>query len=140
MLKNDDERLEKIIDSFGETPGCEKINYKDMLEEIREFNYDIETNTARHGPKKGVSSNTESEYSEPVEPDRPSLTILDIQKVPYNKEEEIKNRSNKVNRMLKKHFKTRDALTGHLKRNIDVDKNGTIDLNEFQTLIISTLK
>jgi Ca2+-binding EF-hand superfamily protein len=68
------------------------------------------------------------------------LTILDIQKVPFNVEEDIKNRSSKINRMLKKHFNTKENFARHLKSNVDVDKNGTIDLNEFQLLIINTLK
>ena len=140
MLKNDDSRLDKLINEYSADGNSELIDYKAMLEDIRGFNYDVESNTAAQRGKNILSPQTESEYSEPIESQRNSLTILNIQKVPFNKEEEIIQRSCKINRILKNYFKTRASLTAHLKNNTDVDKNGTIDLNEFQNLIITTLK
>lgn len=140
MLKNDTERIDKIIEEYIPHAGSEFVDYKTLLEDMRVFNYNIESDSSNHVDRKMISSNTQSEISEPQDTPRTMLTILDIQKVPFNKEEDIKNRSSKINRMLKKHFKTKEAFTRHLKDNVDVDKNGTIDLNEFQTLIINTLK
>ena len=103
MLKNDDERLDKLINEYSAEENPELIDYKAMLEDIRGFNYDVESNTVAQRDKKILSPNTESEseYSEPMEPQRNSLTILNIQKVPFNKEEEIIQRSCKINRILK---------------------------------------
>jgi Ca2+-binding EF-hand superfamily protein len=139
MLKNDPERLDKIISEYCVDDNNEVIDYRIMLDDLRCFNYNVETqgNTDR----KVISPRqTESEYSEQSNTGRNSLTILDIQKVPFNKEEEIKAKSSKINRLLKKRFKTKDALTRHLKEKIDVDKNGIIDLNEFQNLIIGSFQ
>lgn len=63
-----------------------------MLEEVRAFSYDIESTNAQNNDRKVLSPHqSESEYSEPIENSAtPMLTVLDIQKVPYNKEEEIK--------------------------------------------------
>lgn len=141
MLKNDDQRLDKIINEYAVDEKSEKVNYKSMLDDLMTFNYDVETNISNQAEKKVLSPHTESEYSEPIDSyQSPQLTVLDIQKVPYNKEEEIRKRSSKINRMLQTQFKTQAALTSYIKEHIDTDKNGTVDLNEFQKLIITTLK
>lgn len=140
ILKNDQARIDKIIDEYT-TDNKEFVDYKSMLDDLRMFDYNIESNSVKVPfDRKEGSTHASSEYSEPQDSGRASLTILDIQKVPYNKEEDIKKRSSKLNRMLKQKFKTQQALTSHLKDKIDVDKNGIINLNEFKSLIINTFK
>jgi hypothetical protein len=139
MFQNDTERIDKIINEYQVGNNNDEVDYKAMLEDLRMFNYNNESGGAR-SERQMLILPTESEYSEPANRSHTPLTILDIQKVPVNKEEEIKSKSSKINRLLKKHFKTQDALTRHLKEKVDVDKNGTIDLNEFQSLIIDTFK
>lgn len=138
ILKDDTTRLEKIIDEYVTDKNTEMINYKNMIEDMQGFNYDVESGSV--GGRKLKSPHSVSELSDHTDSPRNALTILDIQKVPFNKELDIQSRSNKLNRMLKLHFKTEQQLTRHLKSSIDVDKNGTIDLNEFKTLIVSTFK
>ena len=137
MLKNDTDRIDKIINQYADT-GSEAVDYKTMLEDIRTFNYEFES-----GPqtdRKLISPYSASDISEHDESPRGTLTVLDIQKVPWNKEEDIKSRSNKIHRMLKLHFKNEAELTKHLKSTADIDKNGTIDLNELKTFIIGSFK
>lgn len=138
MLKNDQQRIDKIIDEYASAQNGEVIDYKAMLDDIRAFNYNVET-AATKVQYERMSPRDDTEESEQYEED-PQFTVLNIQKVPFSKEDEIKNRSSKLNRMLKKKFKTQEALNRHLKNEIDIDKNGTIDLNEFKTLILTTFK
>lgn len=122
ILKNDQARIDKIIEEYA-TDNNEMIDYKSMLDDLRMFDYNIESTSAKAPmERKEASTHASSEYSEPQESSRTSLTILDIQKVPYSKEEDIKKRSSKLNRMLKQKFQTQQALTNHLK-----DKIGECD-------------
>ena len=139
MFKNDQKRIDKIINEYTTEHNSEAVDYRTMLEDIRSFNYSIE-NSGKNTQRRNASPIEESEISDQYEPDGNQFTVLNIQKVPYSKETEIKNRSSKLNRMLKNRFKTQDAFTTHLKNNADIDKNGTIDLNEFKSLILNTFR
>ena len=137
MFKNDADRIDKIINQYTDS-ASEAVDYKMLLEDMRTFNYDIESGSQTD--RKLISPHSASEVSDLGESPRNTLTILDIQKVPYNKEEDIKIRSNKIHRMLKLHFKNEAELTRHLKSTADIDKNGTIDLNELKTFIVDSFK
>lgn len=137
MFKNDAERIDKIINQYTDA-SSETVDYKSLLEDMRTFNYDVESGSQTD--RKLISPHSISEMSDHGESPRSTLTILDIQKVPYNKEEDIKVRSNKIHRMLKLHFKSEAELTRHLKSTADIDKNGTIDLNELKTFIVDSFK
>lgn len=140
MLKNDDFRIDKIIDEYTTGHNSDAVDYRYMMEDLRTFSYNIEAASGAATSRRKPSPREDSEISDQYEDENAQFTILDIQKVPFSKENEIKNRSSKLNRMLKKKFQTEAALNHHLKNKIDIDKNGTIDLNEFKTLIISTFK
>jgi Ca2+-binding EF-hand superfamily protein len=139
MFKNDQDRIDKIVDEYTTAHNTDAVDYKIMLEDIRSFNYNIESSGAQSSRVR-ASPREESETSDPYEAENQKFTVLDIQKVPYPKEVEIQSRSSKLNRMLKKRFKTKEAFTHHLTHKVDVDKNGTIDLNEFKSLILTTFK
>lgn len=137
MFKNDTNRIDKIINEYADA-ASETVDYKSLLEDMRTFNYDVESG-AQAG-RKLISPHSASDVSDHGESPRNMLTVLDIQKVPLNKEEDIKARSNKINRMLRLQFKTKAELTRHLKSTADIDKNGTVDLNELKSFVVDAFK
>ena len=118
-----------------------KIRYTEMAADLRGFNYDQETNEGQI-PKSAnsISSGRRSYFGALVQRNvfQDDLLVLDSQKVPANKLDNIERQMIRVNRHLQEKFKTKDAFETYLRERVDTDKNGNISVDEMKAMINET--
>ena len=118
-----------------------KIRYSEMAADLRGFNYNQETNEGLL-PKSAnsISSGRRSYFGALVQrnvfPD--DMLVLDSQKVPANKLDNIERQMIRVNRVLQDKFKTREVFETYLRERVDTDKNGNISVDEMKAMINET--
>lgn len=102
-----------------------------MAMDLRNFNYDLETNEGvlPKGPNS-ISSGARSIAGKVIgSSHKDDFVILDSQRVPQNKLEAIERQMIKINRHIQDKFGSADNLTSQLKSFADKDKNNNVTVD-----------
>ena len=140
MQQEKDDLHEYLMMFQDEASG--KIKYTEMAADLRGFNYDMETNEGIM-PKSAnsISSGRRSYFGALVQRNvlNDDLLVLDSQRVPASKLEQIEKQLLKVNRFLQDKFETPAAFEKYLRERVDADKSGNISVEEMKSMINETL-
>lgn len=138
-MKQQRDELHEYLQEFQD-PQTGKIKYAELAADLKDFNYDLETNegilpkgpqsisSGRYSIQGGQKHNAANDY-----------VILDSQHVPQNKLETIERQMVKVNRFMQDKFGTLDNLNSKLKEFADSEKNGNINVDQFKDFLTSNL-
>ena len=107
MQQNKEELHEYLMQFHDDKTG--KISYTDMALDLRNFNYDNETNLGiMPKSQRSISSGRYSYFGNVAQKNvfNDDFTVLDSQKIPANKLDAVEKQMIKVNRHLQDKFKT----------------------------------
>ena len=112
-----------------------------MANDLRSFNYDMETNEGILPKKPNSISSGRASFkgSNPTSILSNEFVVLDSQNVPQNKLEIIERQMIKINRFLWDKFGSAENLTTHLKKFAEKDKNGNLSVTEFSEFLKDNL-
>jgi hypothetical protein len=142
-VSQESEYLKEYVKRFFDKT-CGKIDYRDMILDLYAFDYHkaMKSEGSAVPPSHGSTRSEESSqhpapYSEPKSMHEDDFIVLDSKKVPQNVIEKIEKRTIRMNRKLKRVFKSKEEVDKLVAEQVKPDANGNVSVDQLRDFVLS---